>query len=79
MNLVTPAITAPSYLLFQSDITQSSLTLTCNPGTLTYSNLPSSWPVCVPYLSCSAPPLDPVVMTYDWTASKGTLPNVTVR
>ncbi len=28
---------------------------------------PNPWPVCVPYLDCSEPPLDPQVMKYDWT------------
>ena len=34
--------------------------------------MPSVWPECVSYLNCADPPLDPVVMNYDWTSAKGT-------
>ena len=67
----------PSF--FQTDLTKSKLTLTCLPGTFTYDNLPSVWPECVPFLNCTDPPLDPAVMSYNWTASAGSMPNVTVR
>ena len=58
---------------------QSKLSVTCSPSTFTYDNIPSIWPECVAYLNCTDPPLDPLVMNYDWTNAKGTSPNITVK
>ena len=62
---------------FQNNPGQGTLKLTCQTG-LTYLPDQPLWPQCVSYLPCTEPPLDQQVMNYDWTPSKGTLPNMTV-
>lgn len=52
--------------------------LTCQTG-LTYQPDQPLWPECVSYLPCPTPTLDSEVMKFDWTAAKGTLPNITVK
>ena len=64
---------------FQTDLSKSQLNLTCQAGSFSYDNTPSSWPVCVPYLECPDPPIDPVVMSYDWSPTVGNKPNITVK
>ncbi len=68
-------------LLLQSDVTQNSTTATCSGGGTTAPSfqVPSPWPTCVPYLNCSSPPIDPLVMNYDWTDTKLTMPGLSVK
>ncbi len=66
------------FALAQTDVTLNKLDLTCTPGTPPAFKAPTIWPICIPFLNCSDPPIDTQVMKYDWTASKGNSPNMTV-
>ena len=66
-------------LFQQTNIALNSLTVTCQAGSLTYLPNQPLWPQCVSYLPCTDPVLDTEVMTFDWNAAKGTLPNVTIK
>jgi len=69
------------HFLFQSDVTQNSTTATCSGGGTTAPSFqtPNPWPTCVAYLNCTAPPIDPLVMIYDWADAKLTMPGLNVK
>lgn len=64
-------------LCIQDLPTKSTFEVTCGAN-LQYS-YPNPWPACTDRLNCPTPKLDDEIMEYDWTPTKGLIPEYTVQ